>query len=75
MSPSSLVLAGIFGLGGPELMIILVIILLLFGGSKLPSLAKGLGESIREFKKASKENSEDEKTEKKAETNPKPGNN
>lgn len=55
MSSSSLFLAGIFGLGGPELMIILVIILLMFGGSKLPQLAKGLGESVKEFKKAAKD--------------------
>lgn len=47
--------AGIFGLGAPELIIILVILLVLFGGAKLPSLAKGLGQSIKEFKKASKE--------------------
>jgi len=38
------------GLGPTELLIILVILLLLFGGSRLPSLAKGLGESIRSFK-------------------------
>ena len=55
MSSSALILAGIFGLGGPELMIILVIILLMFGGSKLPQLAKGLGESVKEFKKAAKD--------------------
>ena len=36
-------------------MIILVIILLMFGGSKLPQLAKGLGESVKEFKKAAKD--------------------
>ena len=55
MSLPLLPLAGILGLGGPELMIIFLIILLLFGGAKLPGLAKGLGESIREFKKAAKE--------------------
>ncbi len=38
------------GLGPTELIIILVILLVLFGGSRLPSLAKGLGESIRSFK-------------------------
>lgn len=44
-----------FGFGGGELLIILVILLVLFGGSKLPSLAKGLGLSIKEFKKATKD--------------------
>ena len=37
------------------LIVILVILLVLFGGSKLPALAKGLGESIKEFKKAAKD--------------------
>jgi sec-independent protein translocase protein TatA len=55
MSSTSLPIAGILGLGAPELVVILIIMLVLFGGSKLPSLAKGLGESIREFKKASKD--------------------
>ncbi len=41
-----------FGLGTWELVIVLVIVLLLFGSSRLPSLAKGMGESIRNFKKA-----------------------
>ncbi len=49
-----------FGLGGTELIVILLIILLLFGGSKLPALAKGLGESVREFKKAANKDEPDE---------------
>ena len=48
-------LAGIFGLGTGELILILLVILLLFGAKRLPDLARGLGKSIQEFKKASKE--------------------
>ncbi len=44
--------AFIEGLGGPELMMIMFIILVLFGANRLPELAKGLGKSVREFKKA-----------------------
>jgi len=55
-------LAAIMGLGGTELLVIFLIILLLFGGAKLPSLAKGLGQSIREFKKASNTDDEQPKT-------------
>jgi sec-independent protein translocase protein TatA len=47
-----------WGFSGGELLIVLAIILVLFGGSKLPSLAKGLGQSIKEFKKASKDEDE-----------------
>jgi sec-independent protein translocase protein TatA len=39
------------GLGAPELLIILAVVLLLFGGAKLPKLARSLGEAQREFKK------------------------
>ncbi|MSU46223.1 MAG: twin-arginine translocase TatA/TatE family subunit [Lacunisphaera sp.] len=65
---------GLFNLGTTELIIILVIILLLFGGAKLPALAKGLGQSIKEFKKAAKEG-DDDKDEKKPDAGQKPGNN
>ncbi|MFS8158857.1 MAG: twin-arginine translocase TatA/TatE family subunit [Candidatus Roizmanbacteria bacterium] len=40
------------GIGTPEIIIIAVVLLVLFGGKKLPELAKGLGEAIREFKKS-----------------------
>ena len=39
------------GLGAPELIVILLVVLLLFGSTKLPKLAKSLGEAQREFKK------------------------
>jgi sec-independent protein translocase protein TatA len=48
----SFTLAFIEGIGGPELMMIMFIVLLLFGADKLPGLAKGIGKSVREFKKA-----------------------
>jgi sec-independent protein translocase protein TatA len=54
-------LFAVFGIGGTELLIILAIVLLLFGGTKLPSLARGLGQSIKEFKKASKDDPEEDK--------------
>ena len=60
MQTTSLLAA--FGLGGGELLVIGAIVLLLFGGSKLPSLAKGLGQSVKEFKKATKESADDDET-------------
>jgi sec-independent protein translocase protein TatA len=47
--------AGLIPTGGGEWVLILLVVLLLFGGTKLPQLAKGLGQSMKEFKKASKE--------------------
>lgn len=41
-----------FGLGGNELLIVLVIVLVLFGGAKVPQLMRGMGEGMREFRKA-----------------------
>jgi sec-independent protein translocase protein TatA len=61
MFSSALPLA-IFNLGGSELLLILLIVLLLFGGAKLPALARGLGQSIKEFKKAQREGDEAEPT-------------
>ena len=42
-------------LGGPEIMIIGLVVLLLFGGAKLPSLMRGMGSGVHEFKKGLKE--------------------
>ena len=48
----NLPVAFIEGIGGPELMMIMFIVLLLFGADKLPELARGMGKTIREVKKA-----------------------
>jgi len=40
-----------FGLGAPELLIILVILLLLFGGAKLPQLSRSIGQSLKELRR------------------------
>ena len=45
----------VFGLGGWEVILILAVVLILFGAKKLPELAKGLGQGIKEFKKATTE--------------------
>ena len=52
-------------LGGQEILIIALILLLLFGGRKIPELMKGLGKGIREFKDASKGTDNDKAEEKK----------
>ena len=50
--PSLIHAAFIEGIGGPELLMIMFIVLLLFGANRLPDLARGLGRAVREFKKA-----------------------
>jgi sec-independent protein translocase protein TatA len=56
----------LIGFGMQELLIILVILLFLFGGSRLPQLAKGLGESVKNFKKAVNEDKDDDEKSKAA---------
>ena len=53
------IMLGIFNLGGGEIILILAIVLILFGAKKLPELAKGLGQGIKEFKKATREVSDE----------------
>lgn len=58
----------LLGVIGPwQIVLIVVIVLLLFGGKKIPELMKGLGQGVKEFKKASKgeSNTEEEKKEEK----------
>ena len=52
------IMLGLFNLGGGEIILILAIILILFGAKKLPELARGLGQGIKEFKKATQNASE-----------------
>lgn len=47
-----------FGLGTQELMLILIIVVILFGATRLPQIGKGIGEAIRNFKKATSEKDE-----------------
>jgi sec-independent protein translocase protein TatA len=56
----------VFGLGLQELIIILVIALVIFGGKKLPELGSGLGKAIREFKRGTSETDEIDVTPKEA---------
>ncbi len=44
--------ASIMSLGGPDLIVILLIVLVLFGAKKLPDLARGMGQAMKEFQKA-----------------------
>ncbi len=58
-----MVLAGIGGLGPQELLIILVIVIVLFGASRLAGIGGALGQSVREFRKATKDGEEEQKKE------------
>ena len=51
-------------IGWPQIVLIVVIVLILFGGKKLPELMKGLGKGMKEFKDATKELNEDNKEDK-----------
>jgi sec-independent protein translocase protein TatA len=57
---NSILLGLLGGLGGTETILIILVVLLFFGGKRIPELAKGLGRGIKEFKDASKGVGEDE---------------
>ena len=49
------VIASLMNLGGPDLIVLLLIVLVLFGAKKLPELARGMGQAVKEFQKAKDE--------------------
>jgi len=57
-----LILSVLLGMFGPwEIVIIVLVIILIFGGRKIPELMRGLGQGMKEFKKATKEDDEEKK--------------
>ncbi len=60
MTDLPLPILAFFGLGSQELFIVLLIVLVVFGASKLPKLGKGVGESIRNFKKEMRKGKEED---------------
>ena len=61
-------------LGSTEILLIVLVILLLFGPSQIPKMARGFGQAIREFKKAQREISDELEREPPAQPGPKNGN-
>ncbi len=57
----------LFALGAPEIIIIVLVIVLLFGGRKIPELMRGLGRGMKEFKNAQKDDDTGENKDKKSE--------
>ena len=51
-----------FGLGAPELLIVLAVVVVLFGGAKIPKLARSLGQAQKEFKTGLEEGQRDDVT-------------
>jgi len=62
---NAFVIAGV--IGPWQVVLIVAVALLLFGGRKIPELMKGLGEGMKEFKKATRENNDDNTSDKEAE--------
>ncbi len=60
-----------FGIGMPELIVILVIVMIIFGANKLPQMGEGIGKAIRNFKKGVNEREEIDVTPKRSEELPK----
>ncbi len=62
-----------FGIGMPELIVILIIVMVIFGAGKLPEIGRGIGQGIRDFKKATRDEQPEQiayrEEDKKAESN------
>jgi sec-independent protein translocase protein TatA len=54
MQPNIVILGILGGLGAPEIILIALIVLLIFGGKKIPELMKGMGKGVRSFKEGMK---------------------